>query len=70
MRKNNELSIKKQELVWNDEPFEAGSKRSCAGYDLNELAGDDGLAGPVERQRQLVDHLTWRMSKEYHTTTS
>ena len=34
-----------------------------AGNDLNQLAGDDGLARAVERDGQLVNHLTYRGEK-------
>ena len=33
-------------------------ERGCAGDDLDELASDDGLSGPVEGDGQLVNHLT------------
>ena len=29
------------------------------GDDLNELASDDSLSGPVEGDSQFVNHLTW-----------
>ena len=36
---------------------------SCTRDDLNQLLGDDSLAGAVERQSQLVNHLRWKITK-------
>jgi hypothetical protein len=38
-------------------PTHGGLQGGGARDDLNELAGDDGLACPVEGDRQLFDHL-------------
>jgi hypothetical protein len=34
-----------------------------AGNDLNQLAGDDSLAGAVKGDRQLVNHLAYEKKK-------
>lgn len=39
---------------------------SGTGDDLNKFSGDDGLAGPVERQRQFVNHLSGVLGRVVH----
>ena len=40
----------------------AALQRGGARDDLDELASDDGLSGPVVRERQLLNHLSCRMN--------